>query len=105
MRVLVLLLVLALQPAPTLTAVWEPSGLRVTWSGAEPGSCLYLDGQFVPVPCGASGSALLPVRGVDRAYRPDPGDTLSLMRDETRGAVVEATVPRHETRLPIIAGP
>lgn len=87
---------------PSLAAAWKPGGLRVAWYGAEPGSCLYLDGVFVPVPCGASGSVLLPMRGVDVRSRPDPGDVLSLMRDETRGARVEATVPWHVARLPIV---
>lgn len=104
MRALVLLLLaLALQPAPSFTAVWEPGGLRVEWSGAEPGSCLYLEGAFVDaVPCGASGSVLLPLRGGDAAYRPDPGEVLSLARDETRGALASVTVPPHVVILPVV---
>ncbi len=88
--------------APTLTAAWEPGALRVEWRGAPAGSCLYLDGVFVPVPCGASGSVLLPVRGVDTAYRPDPGDRLRLMRDETRAALTSTTVPWHVAILPVV---
>ncbi len=99
---LCLFLVARVQAAPTLRASWQGRAVVVEWSGAPRGSCLYLDGVFVPVPCGASGRAVLPYGGVDTRYRPDPRDTLSLRYDTTRRAFAEATVPWHEVILPLV---
>jgi hypothetical protein len=103
LAILLLFRIAHAQSAPTLTTRWEGyQALRVDWSGASGGSCLYLDGAFLPVPCGASGSALLTRHGVDTAYRPDPGDTLSLMRDETREVLASAVVPPFVVILPVV---
>ena len=94
------------QPAPKLSASWQGVSAVVTWQGAPAGSCLYLGGVFVPVPCGASGSAVLH-RGGDAAYAPDTGDVVTL-RDERSGTgrvLASVTLPAHVLILPIVDAP
>lgn len=93
----------SLQASGTLTATWQtPTRLAVTWSGAPEGSCLYLNGKFVPVPCGAFGSATLQVGGADTLYTARPDGVLSLDTDTTDPPSTTTLIPWHATILPII---
>ncbi len=89
-------------PPPSLTATWQGSSLVVIWRWAPPQSCLYLDGVFIPTPCGPSGRAVLPLRGVDTRYVPKGGDQLALAVDTTEGPSVTATVPMVQVILPMV---
>ncbi len=97
-----LFLVGRVHAAPRLTAAWQGRAVVVAWQGAPAGSCLYLRGRFVPVPCGASGRAVLPVGGVDAAYAPKGGDQLALYVDTTDEPSVTASVPMVQVILPLV---
>ena len=89
-------------PPPSLTATWQGSSLVVIWRWAPPQSCLYLDGVFIPTPCGPSGRAVLPLRGVDTAYAVEPDDQLALYVNTTRPPSATTIVPRHAVILPLV---
>lgn len=96
------------QEEASITAVWEPAGLRVVWSAQESG-CLVLvggglrDARLADVPCAASGDVVLGAGGdylltpVGRAHV-----ELRAQSDLTR-MVGRAEVPgRYTVVLPIV---
>ena len=90
--------------APHMEAAWKtPTVLLVTWRGAPKGSCAYLNGTLLPYGCGATRSMLVPAFGVDGAYRPDPGDVLTLSLDTTDAPLARTVVPAHVVILPLVA--
>lgn len=108
--ILMLILALLTQPAPTLTVTWLPGGAAVVaWQGAPEGACVYAerpDGRVVRLePCGRAQTVTLAAGGGDAAYAPRGGTVYVLWDERGQIEVVRAVLPRMTTALPIVAGP
>lgn len=106
-----LILALLLQLAPPLALSWQPDGLRVVWSAAEP-VCLYLAGGGLPTqrvadaPCAVSGDVVL-ARGGDYLLSPVNRDAVELRAMSDLGRLVaRAEIPGTGWRviLPLVVG-